>query len=130
MQLEIVTPAGQKLTEEVLAVTVPGAAGELGILPGHVPVLTVLGTGKLTFTPTSGGSMVMAINGGFLEVEGSRLILITETAEYATEIDVERARTSLDTAEKALAAMEDGDSSLASALKKKKRAEVRLSIVG
>jgi len=128
MKLEIVTPEGQKLEQDVSEVTAPGIVGELGILPGHIPILTVLDIGKLTIVPTSGPAQTMAINGGFLEVEGDRLILITETAEFANEIDVERAKAALAAAEQSLHDLEAGDSAFATALKKKRRAEVRLAI--
>mgnify|MGYP000276839122 CR=1 FL=1 len=130
MNFEIVTPEGQKLTETVQELTVPGIVGELGVLPGHIPILTVLDIGKLSFVQSSGGKRDMAVNGGFLEVDGDRLILITETAEFADEIDTDRARKALETAEKALQGLEVGDSAFESMLKKKRRAEVRLAVAG
>ena len=129
MQLQIVTPEGEKLSTEVSEITAPGALGELGILPGHVPILTVLDIGRLTIVDDS-GSKKMALGGGFLEVDNDKLVIITETAEYAEEIDASRAQASLEAAEKAIAELDEGDSAIERALRKKRRAEVRLAVAG
>ena len=76
MHLEIVTPEGSKVSTEVTDLVAPGVLGELGILPGHIPVLTVLDTGELSYLPVdSNDEKHMAIAGGFLEVDNNRLIV-------------------------------------------------------
>jgi F-type H+-transporting ATPase subunit epsilon len=69
LDLEIVTPEGRKLSESVKEVTAPGALGELGVLPGHIPIPTLVDIGALSFVPSKGGgARVLAVGGGYLEV--------------------------------------------------------------
>lgn len=104
IQLIVVTPERQLLNETVVEVTVPGLDGELGILPGHAPLITELGIGQLSYRSASGGQPVpLAILAGFAEVLPDRVTILAETAERATEIDVARAEGALDRAQKRLA---------------------------
>ena len=103
IQLIVVTPERQILHETVVEVTVPGLHGELGILPGHAPLITELGIGELNYRTSSGGQSVpLTILGGFAEVLPSRVTILAETAERVTEIDLERAERALDRAQKRL----------------------------
>jgi F-type H+-transporting ATPase subunit epsilon len=103
IQLIVVTPERQLLHETVVEVTVPGLDGELGILPGHAPLITELGIGELTYRTTSGGQPVpLAILAGFAEVLADRVTVLAETAERATEIDLSRAEAALERAQKRL----------------------------
>jgi F-type H+-transporting ATPase subunit epsilon len=89
--LELVTPERKVLTETVDEVVLPGAEGSLGVLPGHAPLLTMLGAGELTWA--RGGQIHhLAASGGFAEVLPDRVIVLAETAERAEEIDPDRAR--------------------------------------
>ncbi len=130
MQLEIVTPQGHALTDEVHEITAPGVLGEMGILPGHIPVLTVLDIGALSYKNAAGEGKTVAVNGGFLEVEKDSLIVITETAEFPADIDVERTKAALARADKALATMESGSAEYSRKLRSKRRAESRIAIAG
>lgn len=130
MQLEIVTPEGAKLSAAVRDVTAPGAAGELDILPGHVPVLTVLDIGPLTYVDADGAIKKMALNGGYLEVDRDVLVVITETAEYSDEIDMDRARASLQRANDRLAKQEEGTASFEKARRSARRAQNRIAVAG
>jgi F-type H+-transporting ATPase subunit epsilon len=104
IQLIVVTPERQLLRETVAEVTVPGLDGELGILPGHAPLITELGIGQLTYRTASGGQTVpLAILAGFAEVLPDRVTILAETAERATDIDIARAEAALHRAEKRLA---------------------------
>jgi F-type H+-transporting ATPase subunit epsilon len=104
IQLIVVTPERQLLHETVVEVTVPGLDGELGILPGHAPLITELGIGGLTYRTSSGGQSVpLAIIAGFAEVLPDRVTILAETAERATEIDLARAEAALERAQKRLA---------------------------
>jgi len=105
IQLVIVTPERQLLSEPVSDVTLPGAEGELGVLPGHAPLITELGIGPLQCRQASGGGTEpIAVIRGFAEVLADRVTVLAETAEKAEEIDVERAKTALERAEKRIAA--------------------------
>jgi F-type H+-transporting ATPase subunit epsilon len=104
IQLIVVTPERQLLHEAVVEVTIPGLDGELGILPGHAPLITELGIGELNYRTSSSGQPVpLAILAGFAEVLPDRVTILAETAERATEIDLERAERALDRAQKRLA---------------------------
>ncbi len=94
MQLSVVTPMGSKVDTAVSQVTVPGELGDMGILPGHRALLSSLGIGILTYT-SDGQICYLAVNGGYVEVDESGVIVVTETAESPEEIDVERAKSAL-----------------------------------
>ena len=119
IQLVIVTPERQLLSHPVMSVTLPGADGELGILPGHAPLITELGIGELSYRaeaepvrqdaaekkyPFQDFVPHVAIIRGFAEVLGNRVTVLAETAEFAAEIDVERAKKALERAQKRIAA--------------------------
>jgi F-type H+-transporting ATPase subunit epsilon len=104
IELIIVTPERQYLRESVVEVVMPGAQGELGILPGHAPLMTELGIGELTYRGAgSNPSGVLAIIQGFAEVLGDRVTILAETAERAAEIDLARAEAAKARAEQRLA---------------------------
>src|ERR1700680_1961194 len=105
IELVIVTPERQLLRETVVEVTLPGADGCLGILPGHAPLITELGIGELTYRAKGGGEPGhLAIISGFAEVLGDRVTVLAETAERPEEIDVRRAEEAKKRAEQRLAA--------------------------
>ncbi len=91
LTLEVVTPERQVLHDQVDFVELPGRDGYLGILPGHAPLLTELGTGVLSFEKGDVTFYATAI-GGFAEVLADRIIVLAERSELAEEIDVGRAR--------------------------------------
>jgi F-type H+-transporting ATPase subunit epsilon len=105
IELVIVTPERQLLRESVVEAVLPGAAGALGILPGHAPLMTELGIGELTYRSAgSNESVVLAIIQGFAEVLGDRVTVLAETAERAAEIDLARAEAAKARAEQRLSA--------------------------
>src|SRR6201992_4452880 len=92
IELIIVTPERQLLRETVTEVTLPGADGQLGVLPGHAPLITELGIGELTYRSKGGSqSDPIAIISGLAEVLGERVTVLAETAERAGGIHVARA---------------------------------------
>ena len=103
MELVIVTPTRQLLRVRTNEVTLPGANGYLGILPGHAPLMTELGIGELTFQGARQGAPLSIIR-GFAEVLPDRVTVLAETAELAAEIDLERAEAAKARAEKRLTA--------------------------
>ena len=81
MQLEVLTPQRTALTAEVDEVTVPGLAGEFGVLPGHTPFLTALKEGTLSWRG-KGGSGALQIGPGYCEVDGKdRIVVLTQSAD-------------------------------------------------
>jgi F-type H+-transporting ATPase subunit epsilon len=103
IELIIVTPERQLLRESVVEVTLPGADGQLGVLPGHAPLITELGIGELNYRAKSGGDGTMAIISGFAEVLGDRVTVLAKTAERPEEIDLKRAEEAKKRAEQRLA---------------------------
>ena len=89
IRLEIVTPERVIYSDEVDAVVVPGVEGQLGILPHHAPLMTMLQPGELKVRK-GGEEIYVAIFGGFLEVRPDRVIVLADAAERAEEIDVGR----------------------------------------
>src|SRR5246127_5500199 len=102
--LIVVTPERQLLRESVVEVTLPGLDGQLGVLPGHAPLMTELGIGELAYrTSTSSQPIVLAVISGFAEVLPDRVTVLAETAERAEEIDLARAEEAKARAEKRMA---------------------------
>ena len=99
--LELVTPARLVLSEQVDEVRIPGVLGELGVLPGHTPLLTALGTGQVAYT-SGGRESRLAVQGGFAEVLPDRVTVLARIAELPKEIDVAAARDQLVAAERRL----------------------------
>lgn len=99
---EVVTPERKILREEVESVIVPGTEGYLGVLPRHTPLLTTLKPGVVYYRKTAGKTERLAVSGGFMEAGPDRVVILADTAELASEIDIERARRSKERAEKRL----------------------------
>src|SRR5262252_9406493 len=95
LQLVLVTPERQLLSEAVTEAQLPGADGYLGVLPGHAPLITELGIGELTYRSVGGQSGLLAVIRGFAEVLPDRVSLLAETAEFAEDIDLARAERAL-----------------------------------
>ena len=90
IRLEIVTPERAILTDDVDLVIAPASEGYVGILPHHAPLLTTLGPGELRIKK-GGTETSLAVFGGFMDVRPDRVIVLTEAAEHADEIDEARA---------------------------------------
>lgn len=95
MHLVVVTPRGSKVDTDVTMVTVPGEVGELGILPGHRPLITALAIGMLSYNE-GGKTRQLATGEGFAEVHDDQVVVVTETAEDPDEILVDRAKKALE----------------------------------
>ena len=99
--LEIVTPERLAYSETVDSVQLPGVEGELGVLPHHAPLVSMLGVGELRIRK-GGAEESFAIVGGFLQVRPDRVVVMAETADMASEIDLEKAQEARREAERAL----------------------------
>ncbi len=99
--LEIVTPERLAYSDSVDAVVLPGIEGELGVLPHHAPLVTMLGVGELRVRK-AGVEETFAIVGGFLQVRPDKVVVMAETADLASEIDLEKAQEARREAEKVL----------------------------
>lgn len=101
IELVIVTPTRQLVRTRTREVTLPGANGYLGVLPGHAPLMTELGIGELAFQGAAKPEPLSVVR-GFAEVLPDRVTVLAETAELAAEIDLERAEAAKARAEKRL----------------------------
>jgi F-type H+-transporting ATPase subunit epsilon len=101
--LEVVTPDKLLFSQQVDEVIAPGAEGEFGVLPGHAHFLTTLKIGELQYR-TGEQIRYMSVLWGFAEVTPSKVTILAEIAEKAEDIDVERARAAVETAERQLKA--------------------------
>jgi F-type H+-transporting ATPase subunit epsilon len=102
LQLQIVSADRSLVNEQVDEVEIPGADGYFGVLPGHTPLLSLLGTGELWYRQGQDRTYV-AIAFGFAEVQPDRVTILAMVAEKAEEIDTARAEASLKRAEGRLA---------------------------
>ncbi|MDI6801061.1 MAG: F0F1 ATP synthase subunit epsilon [Thermodesulfovibrionales bacterium] len=127
LRLEIVTPYGQILSEDVDEVTSAGTDGEFGVLPGHVPFITTLKTGVLIYKKGSEMGYVF-ISSGYAEVSSDRVIILADSAEKAEDIDVERALAARRRAEERLKEVEKIDFARATAAIE--RATIRIQLAG
>jgi F-type H+-transporting ATPase subunit epsilon len=103
IRLEIVTPEKRAFSDDVDAVVLPGSEGELGVLPHHAPLLSMLGAGELRYR-RDGLEESFVIIGGFVQVRPDKVVVMAETADLAADIDIERAREARLDAERALEA--------------------------
>lgn len=125
LKLEIVTPNGLILSEDVDEVVCTGSEGEFGVLPGHVPFFTTLKIGMLTYKKGNETRFVF-VNWGYVEVGPDRVMVLADSAEKSEDIDVERAKAAMKRAEERLKQAAEIDSArAASALE---RAISRISI--
>ncbi len=102
IHLEVVTPTGPVVSEDVDIVTAPGVEGEFGVLANHAPFLSAIKTGTLVFKQDKREKFLM-VSGGFAEVSNNKATFLVETAEFGHEIDVDRALRAKERAEKRLA---------------------------
>jgi F-type H+-transporting ATPase subunit epsilon len=123
LQVELVAVEKMIWSGEASMVIARTTEGELGVLPGHAPLLGELAPGGVVrIRPESGEDLVVAAHGGFLSVTERGVSILAETAEISTDIDVERAREALRRAE------QDGDDP--DALAAARRAQSRLRAAG
>ncbi len=99
--LEVVTPYGLVLSQEVEEITAPGAEGEFGVLPGHTPFFTTLKIGEIMYRAGKTPQHI-AVAWGFVEVLHDKVTILAEAAELPETIDVERAKRAKERAEKNL----------------------------
>jgi F-type H+-transporting ATPase subunit epsilon len=125
LKLEIVTPYGLVLSDEVNEITAAGTEGEFGVLPGHVPFVTTLKIGMLTLKKDNKTEYVF-VNSGYAEVLPDKVVILADSAERAEDIDVERAKAAMKRAEERLKQAEKID--FARALAALERATIRIQV--
>ena len=103
IRLEVVTPEKSVVSEDVKIVVAPGNLGDFGVLIGHTPFLSTLKVGSLRYMDANNTERYVFISGGFAEALSDKVTVLAESAERRRDIDVQRAKTSLERAQKRLA---------------------------
>lgn len=103
IRLEIVTPTKSVVNEDVQIVVAPGTLGEFGVLAGHTPFLTTLKLGTVRYTDSKGTERAVFVSGGFAEALPDKVTVLAESAERRRDIDLERAKSALERAQRRLA---------------------------
>ncbi len=124
-ELEIATPNRLLVREQVSEAQIPAASGYLGILPQHSPLLSLLGTGELSYE-AEGSRRSLMVDGGFVEVLPDHVRVLADRAEKAEEIDQARAEEELKRAEARLKDPREKNVDIARALNQMNRAQARL----
>jgi len=108
LKLDIVTPYGLILSEDVEEVTCTGSEGDSGVLPGHVPFFTTLKVGMLAYKKGTATKYVF-VNWGYAEVGPDRVMVLADSAEKSEDIDPDRAKAAMKRAEERLKKTEEFD---------------------
>lgn len=114
LKLEIVTPHGLVYSDEVDEVVAPGSEGEFGVLPQHIPFLTTLKIGMLTYKKGNETGHFF-VNWGYAEVGPDKVLILADSAERSEDIDIERAIAAKKRAEELLKKEESFDQARATA---------------
>jgi F-type H+-transporting ATPase subunit epsilon len=128
LKLEIVTPEKRVASVECDEVRAPGVQGGFGIRRGHTSFLSALEPGRLTYV-AGGQEHHYAIGGGFLQVADDRVMVLADSAEARSDIDVERARKAFQESTERLRSLTEQDANHAVEAARVKRAAARISVV-
>jgi len=128
-KLSIVTTERIVYEDDVNSVVAPGSVGYLGILSNHAPIITSLKPGKLTVKDASGKEILFAITGGFLENSANNCSILADAAEFASDIDLERAKSALERAQQRIRDAA-GNIDILRARSAYDRAKARLDVAG
>ncbi|WP_066176193.1 F0F1 ATP synthase subunit epsilon [Bacillus marinisedimentorum] len=129
MKVNVVTPDGPVYDGEVEMVSTKAQSGELGILPGHIPLVAPLAIGAVRLKNGSDTDLI-AVSGGFLEVQQEQVTILAQAAEKAEQIDIDRARAAKERAERRLQQTRQDDVDFKRAEMALKRAINRLDVGG
>ena len=127
-KLSIVTPEKIFYEGEVSSIIVPGSQGYLGVLTDHAPLITSIIPGKLTVKDESHKEIILAVSFGFFEVSSNHATLLADSVEFASDLDLERARKALERSKKRLSDIA-GNIDLPRARRAYERAQSRLRIL-
>ena len=126
IKLDIVTAEKSIYSEDVSMLVAPGIEGQIGILPHHTPLMTMLAPGELKITE-NGKEHSLVVTGGFIEVRPDRVIVLADAAERAEDIDADRAEEAKRRAEQRLS-QKLSDTDLARAEAALRRSLIRLKV--
>lgn len=127
MQFQITTPERILADIEVESVTLPTEMGQISILKNHVPLVANLVPGELKYKQ-NGQDVYFAVSGGFVEVKkGGKVIVLADTAEFGTEINLERAEAARDRAKSLMATKDQKAFGMAAAALERNLARIRVA---
>ncbi|AIE61548.1 F0F1 ATP synthase subunit epsilon [Bacillus methanolicus] len=127
IKVSVVTPDGPVYESDVEMVSTKAQSGELGILPGHIPMVAPLQIGAVRLKK-GGKTEYVAVSGGFLEVRPDQVTILAQAAETSEQIDVERAKRAKERAEERLRAQNQDNIDFKRAELALKRAINRISV--
>ncbi|MEN2993858.1 MAG: F0F1 ATP synthase subunit epsilon [Thermodesulfovibrio sp.] len=129
LKLEVITPYGEVINEEVDEVYTTGAEGDFGVLPGHCPFMTAIRIGSLSYKK-DGQMHYLFVNRGYCEVLNDRVLVLVGSAERVEDIDIERAKAALARAEERIRRAQAGDTDIdyARAQAALERATIRIQL--
>ena len=125
LQVELVSPERILWSGEADMVVARTSEGDIAFLTGHAPFIGALGIGVVSIRATDGTEERAAVHGGFVEVSGDRVTILSDVAELASDIDVARARRALEQAERPTGEMDDAEAEAAL-----RRARLRVELAG
>jgi F-type H+-transporting ATPase subunit epsilon len=128
--LDIVTPERTVLSEDVISLQLPAVSGSMGVLAGHAPLLAELGVGECVVKMPTGAEEQLVLSGGFVEISREKVTILADTAEFAGEIDVNRAEAALARARDMVMSVESaggGDREEANAALRRAQARLRVA---
>jgi F-type H+-transporting ATPase subunit epsilon len=127
LKLDLVTPQKKVVSESVDEITATGALGEFGVLQGHAPFLTSLKIGELSYKQ-GGATKFLAVSNGYFEVVNDQVTILVDSAEYAEEIDLERAKKAMAKSEEKLKALAPDDTDYKGMEAALQRALIRMQV--
>lgn len=99
LHVVVITPARAVFDDQAVSVVAPAFDGELGVLPGHAALMSLLGPGGLRLTQANGAKLSLAVRGGFLQVHGNRVTVLTPEAVPVEELNADAVKKELADAE-------------------------------
>ncbi len=102
LHFKIITPLRTALDAEVSSVKLPATEGEMEVLPGHADIIASVANGELSYRPVGEATQSLFVGGGFLQVESDNVLLVTDTALEAADIDTDTVQKALERAQEAL----------------------------
>jgi F-type H+-transporting ATPase subunit epsilon len=126
IRLRIITPARQIFDQDVDAVTMRTPYGEMGVLPGHAPMVCLL-TDSVVNVRNGNQTIKASVMSGFAEISQELIVIVSDVAEWPDEIDVERAQDALERAKRTIESGTAADA-IAAAKRDMHRAKIRLEV--
>ena len=130
IRLEVVTPEKQVVNDMAQIIMAPGSMGEFGVLSGHTPFMTSLNTGAIHYRDENGKDQYVFVSGGFAEALPDKVTVLAESAEKTENINLDRARSAQQRAEKRLEERSKEDLDFIRAKAALERALMRIKLAG